>query len=129
MPGTNGITNARGLAKIASVIAMNGEVRGHRLLSSETIDLLLTETSYQMDLVNGIRMRWGLGLGLHCDEFRCFGAGSAHFGGYGGSMLMGDRDHRVSIGYVMNRLYAGWGDDPRNTPLREAFVDIVKGPS
>lgn len=127
MPGANGITNGRALAKIASIIAMNGEVAGHRFLSPETIDLLLTETSYQTDVANGMKMRWGLGIGLHCEEFPCLGEGSAHFGGYGGSMLMADRDYRVSIGYAMNRLYPDFEGDPRNTPLRHAFIDIVRG--
>jgi CubicO group peptidase (beta-lactamase class C family) len=127
IPASNGIGNARSLAKIGAVLAMNGELCGHRFLAPQTMDLLLTEQSYRRDLCNELDVRWGLGLGLHSKEFRCLGEGSMHWGGYGGSFVIADRDYKVSIAYAMNRLLASFSDDPRTLRLREAFVEIVTG--
>jgi CubicO group peptidase (beta-lactamase class C family) len=60
----NGHGNARSVARIASVIARGGEVGGVRLLRGETIGLVFEEQLKGVDLVLGVPMRWGLGLGL-----------------------------------------------------------------
>ena len=41
-------------------------------------------------------------------------------------MLMGDRRHRVSFAYAMNRMLAGFDGDPRAEPLRLAFNEIAR---
>ena len=127
MPSMNGITGARGLAQIAAIYAMNGELNGHRFLSPATIDRVLTEHSYYDDVLFGMPFRLGLGVGLNSREFDCPSDGSLHWGGAGGSFVIADRNHRVSIGYAMNRMLPGKVDDPRNQPLRRAFNRIVTG--
>ncbi len=47
-----------------SAIARGGEVDGVRLLSQETIDLILREQLHGIDLVLGLPLRWGIGYGL-----------------------------------------------------------------
>ena len=126
MPSSNGMCNGRSLAQLSGIVAMNGEFNGQRILSPEMIDLVLTETVYTRDAVVGESIRWGLGLGLHSAEFECLGEGSMHWGGAGGSMILADRDYRVSMGYAMNRMISGFSDDPRTAPLHRAFNEIVR---
>jgi CubicO group peptidase (beta-lactamase class C family) len=127
MPSANGMCNGRSLAQLSAIVAMNGEFNGQRILSAEMIDLVLTETCYTQDAVIGERIRWGLGVGLSSAEFECLGEGSMHWGGAGGSMILADRDYKVSMGYAMNRMIPGFDADPRTEPLRLAFNEIVRG--
>ncbi|MCZ6886927.1 MAG: serine hydrolase, partial [Gammaproteobacteria bacterium] len=92
LPSGNGIGNARSLAQLAAIIAMNGELYGHRFFSRETVDLVLEETRHERDVIVGETRRLGLGLGLDSDDFPCVGPGSIHWGGAGGSILLADRD-------------------------------------
>ncbi|MCZ6888354.1 MAG: serine hydrolase, partial [Gammaproteobacteria bacterium] len=80
-----------------------------------------------LDVIGGETLRLGLGLGLDSDDFPCVGPGSIHWGGAGGSIVLADRDRRVSFGYAMNKMYAGFNADPRNEPLRLAFNEIARG--
>ena len=50
-----------------------------------------------------------------------------HWGGAGGSMILADRDHKVSMGYAMNKMVSGFDADPRSEPLHRAFNEIVRG--
>ena len=67
------------------------------------------------------------GLGLNSAEFECLGEGSMHWGGAGGSMVLADRDYRVSMGYAMNKMISGFNADPRSEPLHREFNEIVRG--
>jgi CubicO group peptidase (beta-lactamase class C family) len=127
MPSSNGMTNARSMAQLSGMMAMNGEFNGQRILSPETIDLVLTETLHAQDAVVGETIRWGLGVGLNSAEFECLGEGSLHWGGAGGSMILADRDYKVSMAYAMNKMMPAFGDDPRVGPLRSTFMEIVRG--
>ncbi|KAJ5739927.1 beta-lactamase/transpeptidase-like protein [Penicillium manginii] len=62
----NGHTNARALVKILSCFSLGGicAEEGHRLLSSETVKLALTEHATGIDLVTGRSGRRGLGIYL-----------------------------------------------------------------
>jgi len=126
-PGANGIGNARSLATIGSIIAMNGELNGHTFLSPETIDLALTEQSYRHDLVIDMPVRYGLGMGLNSKEFECPGERSLHWGGAGGSLIIMDVDSRSCLAYAMNRMLPDLKEDVRNTALRLTYNDIVRG--
>jgi CubicO group peptidase (beta-lactamase class C family) len=103
----NGHSNALGVARIVSAIALGGEVDGKRLLSPSTIDLIFQEQSLGKDLVTGQNLRFGIGFGLS-------GKGTAvsflpegricFWGGLGGSMIIADLDRRLTISYMMNKL-------------------------
>lgn len=62
--GANGISHARALNRILSVITLNGEVDGRRYLSPKTIDLIFREQSNGPDLVLGTHVLFGIGFAL-----------------------------------------------------------------
>jgi CubicO group peptidase (beta-lactamase class C family) len=127
MPSTNGLGNARSLAQLADVMALDGRVGHHQFFSSAITSEALKEQIYARDKDNDLLIRLGLGLGLNSKEFECPSDGAIHWGGAGGSFLIADQNHRTSIGYAMNRMLPGFGDDPRTDPMRLAFNAILRG--
>jgi len=137
---SNGHTNAAGLMRIMSALALGGSVNGHRLLSAETINLIFQEQAKGPDAVVGMPLRFGIGYGLTGKDTAaewlpegriCF------WGGFGGSMVIMDLDRRMTISYVMNKLdFVGLGSertkayikaiydalDTRITPLEYGFA-------
>lgn len=105
----NGHGNARSVARVQSALACGGDVDGVRLLSQSTIERIFHVQSHSVDLVLGIPLKIGLGYGLPWPEVlpslpegrQCFGTGA------GGSMVFVDRDCRLTIAYVMNKMAAG----------------------
>ncbi|KAJ6120470.1 hypothetical protein N7523_004750 [Penicillium sp. IBT 18751x] len=106
---SNGFSNARALARIGSVIALNGSVDGKQYLSPEVIDRMLEEQISGVDLVLGTYNRFGLGVGLPSPKTLtwipegriCF------WGGWGGSIIIMDLERRMTITYAMNRMENG----------------------
>lgn len=103
----NGHSNALGVARIISTIALGGEVDSKRLLSPSTIELIFQEQSRGKDIVTGQTLRFGIGFGLSGKDTAvsflpegriCF------WGGLGGSMIIADLDRRMTISYMMNKL-------------------------
>ena len=122
----NGHGNARSVARAQSVITNGGGVDGIRLLSPKTIDLIFDEQANGLDLVLGIPTRFGIGYGLPSemmpvppDSRLCF------WGGWGGSMVINDLDHRMTITYMMNRMEAGLVGDTRGFELIMAAMMAV----
>jgi len=118
----NGHGNARSVARIQSVVANGGEVDGVRLLSPGTIDLIFEEQSNGVDLVLGIPLRFGIGYGLaeptslpYLPDGRvCF------WGGWGGSMIVIDLDHHLTMSYMMNKMESGLVGGQRSEALIRA---------
>ena len=127
LPAASGITNARALARIGSMIAMNGELEGRRYLSSTTIDQAATEQSYAEDEVLGWA-RYGLGFGLDSPEYPAPTPSTIHWGGYGGSFLTMDPRSGISCGFAQNQLMIGdaWGTDPRITGFWRLLGEITR---
>ena len=69
IPASNGIGNARSIARVASTMAAGGVVDGRRYLSTGTIREAATEQSLADDHVMGW-CRYGLGFALDHDGFR-----------------------------------------------------------
>lgn len=91
----NGHGNARSVARILS--ALVGDDRVHR------------QQTEGIDLVNGLYVRWGLGLALSDRRTLPWipGGRIAYWGGWGGSMAVVDSERRMTIAYVMNRMGPG----------------------
>jgi CubicO group peptidase (beta-lactamase class C family) len=53
IPSSNGMTNARGIAQLLAIYANGGSYKGYQFLSDSTIDEVLTEQFYGLDLVMG----------------------------------------------------------------------------
>ena len=106
LPAVNGHGNARSVARVQSLISHGGEVDGVRLLSPKTIDLIFEEQARGTDLVLGLPLRFGMGWALPepstipsvPEGRRCF------WGGLGGSFVVNDLEHNLTIAYVMNRM-------------------------
>ncbi len=126
----NGHGNARSVAKIQAVLANGGEVGGVRLLSPAACAAVLEPQSDGVDLVIGIPVRFGLGYGLpHPVSFPNLPAGgrACTWGGYGGSSIVVDQDHRMTVSYVMNRMEAGIiGDDRGQGLVRATYAALAR---
>ncbi|MBW2243638.1 MAG: beta-lactamase family protein [Deltaproteobacteria bacterium] len=103
IPGANGHTNARAVAKLYGIVALNDG----RVISSESIEAARCEQSRGPDAVLGLSTRFGLGFMLSQDERTTrFGPSEEAFGhpGAGGSVGLADTQRRLGFGYVMNRM-------------------------
>jgi CubicO group peptidase (beta-lactamase class C family) len=125
LPSVNGYANARALAVALAALANGGSVRGRRLLSAETCELVLEEQSYRPDNIFTRAIRWGLGFALSApdaflptpDPRTCF------WGGGGGSITLVDYDAHMTIAYVMNQMTnTGIGDERALSLLDAAYA-------
>jgi CubicO group peptidase (beta-lactamase class C family) len=130
MGATNGHGNAASVARILDVITLGGQSRGVRLLSPETIEVIFREQAHGIDLFLGAPIRWGIGFGLpdpagvpFVPEGKiCF------WGGWGGSMIIMDLDHRMTISYMMNKMQPGViGSDVAATYCSAIYQGLGQG--
>lgn len=130
-PASNGVGNARSIARIGAIMANGGELDGTRFFSPEILDLVSAEQSYAIDpIMGGFKIRYGMGLGLDCEEFSCLSERTLHWGGTGGSFCLMDPLSRISVGYAMNLMIGGGAMEvPRGDALRFAMNDIVRNMS
>ncbi len=126
MPASSGFGNARSMALTGAIIANGGELSGKRFLSRQTVEMIFEEQSYREDLVFGVPVRFGLGMGLNSQEFPFPNTNTCYWGGLGGSFCIMDVDARVCIAYAMNYHLPGLAGDPRNVQLMDAFRDVIK---
>lgn len=124
MGGVGGISNARALARIGSIMSLNGMVDGRQYLSPETVDKALEEQIAGPDAVLFFYLRLGLGFGLPSpqslpwipDGRLCF------WGGWGGSVVIMDLERRVTIGYAMNKMQqVALGNDCSKAYVEEIY--------
>ncbi|RSL48681.1 hypothetical protein CEP54_012805 [Fusarium duplospermum] len=122
----NGHTKAGDLVKILSCYSLGGICAGgsHRLLSEETVELALTEHASGVDLVTGRPGRRGLGIyptgrGSGIVEGK-LPEGSVGWGsGWGGSIVVMDRNRGLTIVYAMNRMLSA------EHPSPAAFINAI----
>ncbi|UZJ36849.1 serine hydrolase domain-containing protein [Prosthecochloris sp. SCSIO W1103] len=126
IPSSNGHGNARSLAKVGSLLACQGELKGMRLLSRATIDQAITEQFNGIDLVLGAPVRWGLGFGLANENLTYLNPHAFYWGGFGGSWLEVDPDAGMCFSYVMNKLEVEPGGDKRMLALRSALLSAMQ---
>ncbi len=124
LPSSNGIGNARGLARLyASCI---GEIDGQRTLNAATVAGATLERVCGKDEVLMIESCFGLGFMLG----RAFGAANPPdaFGhaGAGGSLAFADPDSGIAFAYVMNDLRFGAEGDPRSEELVRAVYRVLE---
>ena len=109
VPSTGGHGNARGVARLYSALAGDGEVDGVHVLSPAMVARATEQQVYGDDLVLQRPTRFGLGFQLTMAE-RPLGPSPRAFGhfGAGGSLGFADPDARVAFGYAMNQGRGGW---------------------
>lgn len=120
MPGANGITNARALARMYA--ATIGEVDGVRLLDHETMQSARTERVNGLDRTLLIETRFGAGFWLHGDSQPMLQDGSFGHPGAGGSLAFANPELGVAFAYVMNQMGHGISADDRNVALGNALL-------
>jgi CubicO group peptidase (beta-lactamase class C family) len=96
IPSANGFGNARSVAGVQSVLASGGEVRGVRLLSPAGCERVLEEQFSGEDPVLGTQIRYGMGYAIR--------GRTCSWGGWGGSVVVVDLEHRMTVSYVMNQM-------------------------
>lgn len=120
MPGANGITTARSLARMYA--ACVGEVDGVRLLSDETVDAARAERVQGDDLTLLRNTRFGAGFWLHEGRTPMIQEGSFGHPGAGGSLGYANPELGIGYGYVMNQMAGGLTGDPRTIALNDAVL-------
>jgi len=124
IPAGNGQATARGLGRIYGAIGNGGEIDGVRIISPEGIDRLRKVRHPGPDQLLGVR-QWGAGVWLSAGAN--FGPHAETFGhtGWGGAFGCANREHRVGIGYVMNKMGGQLVGNPRGVSLSEAVFKSV----
>ena len=97
VPAINGHGTARGVARFYALLVDGGALDGRRLLSEAAVESLLEVQRSDVDLVFNESASWALG--VQRDPFGGFG-----LGGLGGHLGMGQRAHRMGIGFVRSQL-------------------------
>jgi CubicO group peptidase (beta-lactamase class C family) len=118
IPAASGFGNARSVARVQSVLACGGAVRGVRLLSRAGCDRARAEQFSGEDRVLGRSVRYGLGYGLFGNTFG--------WGGWGGSLVMIDPGVRMAVAYVTNQMREP-AEDYRGLELVMAAYDGLPG--
>jgi CubicO group peptidase (beta-lactamase class C family) len=118
IPAAGGHGNARSVATVQSVLACGGEAGGVRLLSEAGCERVFREQCNGKDLVLGMPLRHGIGYGLPSETIPISPSGRAcYWGGWGGSLVVVDLEHRLVVSYVMNRMGEGTQGDLRGASL------------
>lgn len=123
----NGHGNARSVATIQAAISNGGRVGDTQLLSSDTVARIFERQSNGVDLVLGLPVSFGLGYALAdpSDAFGVTGGKVCYWGGWGGSIVINDLDHRVTMAYMMNRMQGGLVGNDTSVALYTALRSIV----
>lgn len=123
----NGHGNARSVATIQAAISNGGRAGDVELLSSDTVDRIFEQQSDGVDLVLGLPLRFGLGYALASptDAFGVTDGRVCYWGGWGGSIVVNDLDHRVTMAYMMNRMQAGLVGNETSVALYAALRSIL----
>lgn len=127
IPAANGHGTARSLAHIYGALACGGEVKGTRILESESIDRAIAEQSNGPDAVLGrMPMRFGLGFMLR-SPIMPLSPSKRAFGhpGAGGSIGMADPDARVGFGYTLNKMQMGLVGGAGGFAMLRAFFEAL----
>jgi CubicO group peptidase (beta-lactamase class C family) len=126
IPAGNGFANARGVARISTLLACDGVANGARLMSPEGAARVFYRQSDGPDLGFLAPVSWGLGYALSLFGMDFDGRKVCFWGGSGGSLVVVDVEARMTFAYVMNKLEGAPFGDPRNTSLLRAAYAALK---
>jgi CubicO group peptidase (beta-lactamase class C family) len=131
VPGGNGITNATSLSRLYAGLV--GTVEGgppSALLTPEQTEAARTVLTFGEDRVFAsvgfpLKQKIGLGFWRASPAATWGGTGSFGHGGAGGSYGFADPEHRLAIGYVMNKMAEGVVVDPRSSGIIKAIYTAL----
>ncbi|KAJ5729222.1 uncharacterized protein N7483_003730 [Penicillium malachiteum] len=125
IPASNGFCNARGLARIGSMVSLGGTVENIPMVKPSTIDKLFEEQTNGIDQIIFEHVRFGLGVALADSRTRSWipEGDICYWGGWGGSIIIMDRERRMTIGYAMNDMCAigTLGNDNTEAYVKEIY--------
>jgi CubicO group peptidase (beta-lactamase class C family) len=124
-PAGSGISNARALVRVGSIISRRGEVDGRRYLSSEAVDEAVREQSCAEDEVLGARLRLGLFFALDDHPYHAPTPTAVHWGGFGGSWMTMDPVSGIICAYVPNRFLVGDDALRRQATQWRVLTDVL----
>jgi CubicO group peptidase (beta-lactamase class C family) len=127
IPAGNGFANARGVARISTLLACAGEANGKRLMSPEGAARVFYRQSNGPDLGFLAPVSWGLGYALSLFGMDFEGRKVCFWGGSGGSLVVVDVEARMTFAYVMNKLEGAPFGDRRNASILSAAYAALKG--
>jgi len=128
IPAANGVATSKALARIWGIVANNGvdPNTGRTFLSKEAVDQLYTVKSFRYDRTILLPLAFGPGVRVSDDLFRARDGAPVKLvghSGFGGQYTHADRDRKVSVGYLTNKLHMYIAKDPRFTSLVQAVYD------
>ncbi|KAJ6013413.1 hypothetical protein N7540_008004 [Penicillium herquei] len=130
IPASNGFSNARGLARIGSMVSLGGIVENIHVLKPSTLDKLFEEQTNGVDQIIFEHVRFGLGVALADSRTRSWipEGNICFWGGWGGSIIIMDRERRMTIGYAMNNMCAigTLGNDSTEAYVKEIYHIVDK---
>ncbi len=104
IPAANGQGNARSVAAIQTLFSNGGVSGGKRILSEKGARRVLESQILGDDLVLGMKVHYGLGLGLNGGLTPLPNDECCYWGGYGGSLVINDLKARTTFAYAMNKM-------------------------
>ena len=121
LPALNGQASARGVARLAAMLAGGGALGGVRIISGPTVEAMSAIACDRTDLMLGFNPQWGMGV-IH-NLIGAYGANPKTYGhsGWGGSFGCADPDADIAIGYVVNQMGSELVGDPRGAGLAAAL--------
>lgn len=128
VPASNGITDARSLARMYAALAGGGRLDGVELVSQEAIDRHRAVQFAGYDVVLCQDKRYALGYMLtDPGSPHRYGPNDRAFGhpGLGGSLAFADPENGVGFGYVMNQMARIGEPHEREEALVSAVYDAL----
>jgi CubicO group peptidase (beta-lactamase class C family) len=120
LPGANGISNARSLARIYA--ALVSDIDGVHLLGESTRDRAATSNTPhgEMDEILMSATDFGMGFMVHSERTPFAGPSSFGHNGAGGSCAFAQPSRELGFAYVMNTMMTTIDGDPRPARLIDA---------
>jgi CubicO group peptidase (beta-lactamase class C family) len=124
-PAGSGISNARAMVRIGSIISRRGEVDGRRYLTRDTVDECVREQSHEDDEVLGARIRRGLCFALDDHPYHAPTPTTVHWGGFGGSWVTMDPATGITCAYMPSRFLIGDEALVRQASQWQVLTDVL----
>lgn len=123
----NGFANARSIARAQAAVSHGGEFNGVRLLSPDTIDTIFDVQSDGIDLVLGVPVSFGIGYAMPGADWPRIPRGrTCWWAGMGGSRIINSLEHRMTLGYAMNKMHSALIGDHRSDDMFAAAVGVLE---
>jgi CubicO group peptidase (beta-lactamase class C family) len=113
---------------VHAALAGNGTLDGVRLLGEDTLARIVEEETRGLDVFTQMPGRFGMGFGLATELIPFPNPRTFFWGGWGGSIVVIDRDERMSFAYVMNRMSQDLAGDVRGAGIIiAAYTALASG--